>query len=728
MEKIGRKELIKKYIEFFKSRGHKEIPNSSLIPANDPTVLFTTAGMHPLVPYLLGQPHPLGKRLVNVQRCIRTQDIDEVGDTFHHTFFEMLGNWSLGDYFKNEAIKNTFEFHTKVLGIPKEKYAVTVFGGDKNSSKDEESEKIWLSLGVPKERIAFLKDNWWGPAGSTGPCGPDTEQFFWSDKKAKAPAKFNPQDKRWIEIGNDVLMQYVKDKRVILVDGMHCIYDKDFNINLELLKFLNDLNTHTILTVAGFREKGKELVKTSDPSKESNWEAFSLEEKGIKKDNPEFYKKLLEKFNLSPSEVIYFEHDKNAVKTAEKVGIMSKHYTGLDSIKKFIEDNLVTFIPAKQKNIDFGGGVERTVAALNGLEDNYLADMWKSTIEQIEKLSGKKYGKNPEETKAMRIIADHLKAAVFIIADGVKPSNTEQGYVLRRLIRRAIRYGKILGIKNFTSKVAEPVFKIYDDYGILKDKKQILKELDEEEEKFEKTLEEGLKILNQKVFEKSGNKDWVEKKKIIGTKAFLLYQSYGFPLELTQEIAKEKGYSVDVNAFNEELKKHQQLSRTAAEGRFKSGLADNSQQTTRLHTATHMLNAALKEVLKDKNIHQKGSNITPERLRFDFNFPRKLTDEELKAIEELINKKISAHLEVKREELSLKEALASGAEAEFGAKYPEKVSVYTIIDPSEKKGFFSREICTGPHVRNTSELGHFKIKKEESSSAGVRRIKAVVED
>ncbi len=594
---IGRKELIKKHIEFFKSRGHKEIPNSSLIPANDPTVLFTTAGMHPLVPYLLGQKHPLGKRLVNVQRCIRTGDIDEVGDTFHHTFFEMLGNWSLGDYFKEEAIKNTFEFQTKVLGIPKENYAVTVFGGNKNSPKDEESEKIWLSLGIPKDRIAFLQDNWWGPAGNTGPCGPDTEQFFWSDKKIKAPKVFDPKDERWIEIGNDVLMQYVKD------------------------------------------EKGN-------------------------------------------------------------------------------------YNPAKQKNIDFGGGVERTVASLNNLGDNYLAGMWKPIIERIEKMSGKKYGKNLEETKAMRIIADHIKAAVFIIADGVKPSNTEQGYVLRRLIRRAVKFGRInLHLEQsgfFIDEIAKPIFKIYDDYSELeREKEKILRTLLAEEDAFNKTLIKGMAILR---------KISADKKTLSGKEAFLLYQSYGFPVEITQEILKEKGIKVDESGFEKELKKHQELSRTAAEGKFKSGLADNSEQTTKLHTATHMLNAALKEILKNKEIHQKGSNITPERLRFDFNFPRKLTEEELKKIEDLINKKIKAGLEVKREEMNFKDAKASGAEAEFGAKYPEKVSVYTIRDPSEGKGFFSREICTGPHVHNTSELGHFKIKKEESSSSGVRRIKAVVED
>jgi len=590
---MDRKELIREYINFFKSKGHREIPNSSLIPLNDPTVLFTTAGMHPLVPYLLGQKHPLGKRLVNVQRCIRTQDIDEVGDTFHHTFFEMLGNWSLGDYFKEEAIKMTFEFHTKVLKIPTSKYAVSVFSGNKNSPKDEESEKIWLSLGIKKERIAFIDDNWWGPAGKTGPCGPDTEQFFWTGR-GRAPEKFNPNDKRWVEIGNDVLMQYVKD-------------------------------------------------------------------------------------------------DKGDYKSAE------------------------------QKNIDFGGGTERTVASLNGLDDNYLADMWKPIIERIEELSEKKYGKKEEENRAMRIIADHLKASAFIISDGIKPSNTEQGYVLRRLIRRAVRYGRILGIENFTSEVAEPVFEIYGDYeDLAKNKDEILKTLEEEESNFNKTLTKGLQIFHNIA---------KHKKDFAGKDAFLLYQSYGFPFEMTLETLKEYKIKFDEKnlkrAFEENLKRHQELSRTAAEGKFKSGLADNSEKTTRLHTATHMLNEALREVLKDNSIAQKGSNITPERLRFDFNFPRKLTPEEISKIEKLVNKKIKESLDVKREEMPLSKALKSGAQAEFGAKYPEIVSVYTILDKN-KRGFFSREICTGPHVENTKEIGKFKITKEESSSAGVRRIKAVV--
>lgn len=584
---MKRKELIKKYLDFFKSKGHKVIPSASLIPSNDPTVLFTTAGMHPLVPHLLGQKHPLGKRLVNVQKCIRTTDIDEVGDKVHHTFFEMLGNWSLGDYWKKDAINYTFEFQNKILKIPLEKYAISCFAGDKDAVRDNESAKIWLSLGVDKERIAFLpkKDNWWGPAGNTGPCGPDTEQFYWSGIK-KAPKKFDSKDKQWVEIGNDVLMQYVKN------------------------------------------EKGK-------------------------------------------------------------------------------------FHDAKQKNVDFGGGVERTVAVLNGLNDNYLADMWKPIIEKIEDLSKKTYNGNE---KTMRIIADHIKAAVFIISDGVIPGNVGRGYVLRRLIRRAIRYGRKLGLENFVEKISEPVFMIYDDYQDLeKNKIRIIRTLKQEEERFGQTLDIGLKQFNKLV---------KGKKKLSGSDAFLLYQSYGFPIEIIKDIAKEKGINVDVEGFEHALVRHQRLSRTAS-GTFKSGLADNSEKVKKLHTATHILNESLRKVLGE-NVLQKGSNITAERLRFDFNFPRKLTRDEIKKIEILVNEKIKTSLKVIREEMSLKKAIASGAQSEFGAKYPEIVSVYTIEDPSEKRGWFSKEICTGPHVSNTKEIGNFEITKEESSSAGIRRIKAVV--
>ncbi|HTZ41711.1 MAG TPA: alanine--tRNA ligase, partial [Candidatus Omnitrophota bacterium] len=503
---MNRKELIEKYLNFFKSKGHKKIPNASLIPKNDPTVLFTTAGMHPLVPYLLGQPHPLGKRLTGVQKCIRTTDIDEVGDETHHTFFEMLGNWSLGDYWKEDAIKFSLEFLTKILKIPSDKISVTCFGGDSDSPKDTESEKIWKTVGIKKIKFLGKDDNWWGPAGLTGPCGPDTEMFV-----------------NGVEIWNDVFMQYNKDT--------HGRYE-----------------------------------------------------------------------------------------------------------------------PLKQKNVDTGMGVERTLAILNGLKDNYEAEPWLPIIKEIEKISGRKYKGNE---KSMRIIADHVKASAFLIADGAVPSNREQGYVLRRLIRRAVRYGKELGMKNFIKSVAEPVFKIYDEYDELKlNKKKILEELEKEEEKFNQTLDNGILQFNKF----AGNKS------ISGKEAFLLYQSYGFPLELILDEAKKfKRLKVDQDGFELELKKHQELSRTASAGQFKSGLADHSEATVRLHTAAHLLLASLRKVLDDKNINQKGSNITPERLRLDFSFPRKLTDEEIKKVENLVNEKIREEIPVKREEMPLAEARKSGA-------------------------------------------------------------------
>lgn len=559
---MNRKELIKKYIDFFELKGHKKIPNASLIPENDPTVLFTTAGMHPLVPYLLGQPHPLGKRLCGVQKCIRTGDINEVGDTTHHTFFEMLGNWSLGDYFKDGAIKFSFEFLTKVLKIPKEKISVTCFEGDKEIPKDEESAKIWKSLEIKKIEFLPRENNWWGPAGKTGPCGPDTEMFV-----------------NGVEIWNDVFMEYNKNQ-----NGKY-----DF---------------------------------------------------------------------------------------------------------------------LKQKNVDTGMGVERTIAVLNGVNDNYLTDCFYPIIKKIEQLSGKKYSENK---KSMRIIADHIKASVFIISDGVVPGNKEQGYVLRRLIRRAVVYCREIGIEEEIKKIAESVFEIYDDYEILKkNKENVLNELENEEKKFRQTLNLGMKVLEKITH---------GKKEIDCKDAFLLYQSYGFPLEMIEEECQKRKIKFSKEKFEEECKIHQELSRTATKGKFKSGLADNSKQTTKLHTASHLLLAALRTVLKDESIVQKGSNITPERLRLDFNFPRKLTDEEIKKIEDLVDEEIKKSYEVKREEMSLEEARKNGARGNFDEKYGEKVSVYSI-------GNFSKEICAGPHVKNTKEIGKFKIIKEESCGAGVRRIKA----
>ena len=558
---MDRKQLIQKYLKFFESKGHKIIPNASLIPKDDPTVLFTTAGMHPLTPYLLGQKHPLGKRLVNVQKCIRTTDIDEVGNKTHHTFFEMLGNWGLGDYWKKEAIEYSFEFLTKVLKIPKEKITISCFKGDKDAPRDTESAEIWKSLGIKKIKFLGKKDNWWGPAEKTGPCGPCTEIFV--DE---------------IEIWNNVFMEYNKTK------------------------------------------KGR-------------------------------------------------------------------------------------YEPLKQKNIDTGMGVERTLAIINGLEDNYLTETFLPIIKKIEGLSGKKYKENE---KAMRIIADHIKASVFIVADSVSPSNTEHGYVLRRLIRRAVRYAKKLELKDSITQIAEPVFEIYDDYEELKNKKEILKIMKGEEAKFNKTLDKGLRVFN---------KITKNKKTLSGKDAFLLYQSYGFPIEITEELAREKKIKINKKEIEKELKIHQKLSRTSSRGVFGSGLADQSEKTIKLHTATHLLNEALRKIL-DKNIRQRGSNITSERLRFDFNFPRKLTEKEIKKIEELVNKKISQGLKVTSEEMPLKKAIEIRTQSEFNAKYPDMVRVYSI-------GNFSKEICTGPHVKNTNEIKKFKIKKEESSAAGIRRIKAV---
>ncbi len=586
----NRKTLIQAYLDFFTKKAHKLINNARLIPENDSTVLFTTAGMHPLVPYLLSQPHPQGKKLVSIQKCIRTQDIDEIGDSSHHTFFEMLGNWSLGDYWKKEAIEMSLEFLTKTLKIPNEKLAVSCFKGDKDAKKDEESSKVWESLGIKKERIAFLpkENNWWGPAGSIGPCGPDTEMFFWIGK-GKPSGNPGTNEKNWREIWNDVFMQYNKT------------------------------------------EQGK-------------------------------------------------------------------------------------FLPLKQKNVDTGMGVERTVAILNGFTDNYLTEIWQPIIKQIEKLSKKKYGKNQEETRAIRIIADHLKAATFILAEQIQPSNKEQGYVLRRLIRRAVRYGKFLMMQNnFTSQIAKIVISIYDDYPHLKKQENfILSEIEKEESRFRQSLQSGLNFFNKIIKEEKG-------KTISGKDAFLLYQSYGFPLELTLELAKEKKLKVDTKEYEKELLIHQEKSRTATQGKFKSGLADSSEQTTKLHTAAHLLNQALRTVLGKQDIFQKGSNITPERLRFDFNFDRKLTEQELREVENLVNSKIKAKLPIIRKEMSLVEAKKSGAQGVFEHKYGDKVFVYII-------GEFSKEICAGPHVSNTCQLGKFKIIKEESVAAGVRRIKAVLEN
>jgi alanyl-tRNA synthetase len=580
-------ELRKKFLDFFKEKGHTIIPGAPLIPENDPTVLFTTAGMHPLVPFLLGEKHPAGKRLANVQKCIRTGDIDEVGDDVHLTFFEMLGNWSLGDYFKKEAIEWSFEFLIKWLKIPLGKLAVSCFLGDKDAPKDTESAKIWQGLGISKERIVFLpkKDNWWGPAGKTGPCGPDTEMFFWAPSDAVVPKHFDSEDKRWVEIWNDVLMGYVKNEK-----------------------------------------------------------------------------------------------------------------------EEYLE--------APQKNVDTGMGLERVLAVLCGYNNVYDTDLFSLIIKKIEEITGKEY--KGENVKAFRIIADHLKAATFILAEGIEPSNIEQGYILRRLIRRAVRYAKQLGVKDiFSFKIAEAVIKIYKNAypELFKNKDFVYNQLIKEEERFEETLERGLREFKSQT---AGLKS----KTIPGKIVFDLYQSYGFPLELTKEMAKEERLLIDEAGFNKEFQKHQDISRVGAEQKFKGGLADHSETVTKYHTATHLLLAALRQALGD-HVFQKGSNITGERLRFDFSHSSKMTPEEIKKTEEIINKKIKEGLKIEQEEMSLEEAKKQGAMGVFGEKYGKKVKVYTISD-------FSKEICGGPHVNNTSELGRFKIIKEESSSSGVRRIKAIL--
>ena len=598
---ISSTQLKEMYFKFFQSMGHKLIPSASLIPENDPSVLFTTAGMHPLVPYLLGEAHPAGKRLCNVQKCIRTGDIDEVGDSWHLSFFEMLGNWSLGDYFKKEAIGFSFEFLTKELKISPERLSVTCFVGDKDAPKDEEASSAWEAQGIPKSRIHFLPkaDNWWGPAGESGPCGPDTEMFFHVKavlEKNTADFSKHCKDGYFCEIWNDVLMEYDKSK-----EG-----------------------------------KFKEL---------------------------------------------------------------------------------------KQKNIDTGMGVERTVAVLNGFDNAFECDSLKPIFDKVKALSNVGFNID-EHLRSARIITDHLRASVMILGDdkGITPSNVDQGYILRRFIRRAIRHARLLGIEGkFCKEIGEVVVKVMGaSYSeVKKNQERIFAELDKEEEKFSVALENGTKVIEKKLL----FLDKAPKKELNAKGAFDLFQSYGFPLEMTLEICREKGFGVDVKGFEELLKQHQELSRKGAEQKFKGGLADHSETTTKLHTATHLLNEALREIVS-KDIHQKGSNITPERLRFDFNAIEKLTDEQLKKVEDWVNDAINAEADVQMEILSVDEAKKAGAQGEFGEKYGDNVKVYTI---SKGKKIFSKEICGGPHVKNTRELGKFKILKQEAVAAGVRRIKAVVE-
>ena len=574
------------YINYFVSKAHKQIPSAPVVPENDASVLFNTAGMQPLIPYLMGNTHPYGTRLCDYQKCIRTNDLDEVGDTYHHTFFEMLGNWSLGDYFKKEAITYSFEFLTKVLNIPVERLGVTVFAGNDIIPFDEESKSIWLSLGIPEERItATSEDNFW-IAGETGPCGPDSEMFYWRSDD-EIPKSFDPEDKRWVEIWNDVFMQYEKK-----ADG--------------------------------------------------------------------------------------------------------------------------SVIELPKKNVDTGMGVERTTAILEGVNDNYASSIWSDVILKIEEISGKSY---KEDFLSMRIIADHIRTSVFILGDdaGVVPSNTDRGYILRRLIRRMIRHARKLNIdlnSNFEVVLAELIINKYSKYydELTKNKGHIIEELTKEKVKFSKTLEKGLRVFE---------KETTGLDKIDKDLAFKLYDTYGFPIELTTELADEKHMSVDTDGFKEKFKEHQEKSRTASKGMFKGGLAGDSETETRYHTATHLLNAALK-ITVSEDVHQKGSNINNERMRFDFSCDHKLTQEEIKNTEDLVNKWIKEDLPVSVKQMPKEEAVRIGAEHMFIERYPDIVTVYFIGD-------VSKEICMGPHVKSTSEIGTFKIVKEEASSAGVRRIKAVIE-
>ncbi len=649
-------DLRRMYLKFFSEKGHAVIPSASVIPENDPTVLFTTAGMHPLVPYLLGAKHPMGTRLTDVQKCIRTGDIDEVGDASHCTFFEMLGNWSLGDYFKKEAIHWSWEFLTSPewLGIDKDKLAFTVFEGNENAPRDEEAAGYWKECGVKDDHIFYLsaKHNWWGPAGTTGPCGPDTEMFIIRDQPPCGP-NCSPACScgRYLEIWNDVFMQYNKQ-----ADG--------------------------------------------------------------------------------------------------------------------------SFPPLEQKNVDTGMGLERTIGVLLGTKTVYETDLFSGIIAKIGELCGKTYQDNDEYTASFRIIADHLRTATIIIGDdrGVTPSNVDQGYVLRRLIRRAVRHGMKLGMpEGFTAEVAKVVIKQYEDvYPELKrNEAHVIEQFVLEEQRFQKTLKQGMKEFDKVLFniERMSNavkpvldeldkdsfadtcmkaakalpprpeyqtliallKDASDKPAIklaaekfleeLGTidsrSAFKLYDTYGFPIEITVELAAEKGLKVDEAGFAERFKQHQENSHAGAEQKFASGMADHQDETIKLHTATHLLHAALRKVLGDE-VAQKGSNITTERLRFDFSFGRKMTPEEIRQTEDLVNSYIAAAAPITCEEMTVPEAKAQGAIGLFESKYGERVRVYTMGD-------FSKEICSGPHAQNTSELKHFKILKEESSSAGVRRIKAVIE-
>jgi alanyl-tRNA synthetase len=586
-------ELRRIYIEFFRKKKHAVIGSASLVPENDPTVLFTTAGMHPLVPYLLGQPHPAGSRLVNCQKCVRTTDIDDVGDTTHLTFFEMLGNWSLGDYWKKDSITWSYEFLTSKewLGLNPDKLSVTVFAGDSDAERDDESAGLWQSVGIPRDRIYYLakEDNWWGPAGRTGPCGPCTEMFIEVDEIPKCGPECKPGCNcgHYVEVWNDVFMQYHK-----MEDGAY---------------------------------------------------------------------KLL-----------------------------------------------------KRKNVDTGMGVERTAAMLQKVPTVYDTEAFKPLITRIKQLS-KKTDITNADMILTRIIADHVRSAVMIMADDrrIAPSNVEQGYIVRRLLRKVIHCGDRLEMPHgFMNELAEIVINTFKDVydEVERNREFIMTNLKGEEVKFRRTLNKALHKF-EKILEDTGT--------ITGSDAFLLFTSYGLPLEMTKELAEERGITVDMNEFRKQFEEHREISRTATEGKFKGGLADHSEEITRLHTATHLLQAALRKVLGN-SVQQNGSNITKERLRFDFTFARKMTHEEVKEVEELVNEKIVEDLEVEHSFMPYDEAIAEGALAFFKENYGEVVSVYRVDD-------FSMELCGGPHVEHTGDLGKFRIIKQEKIGAGILRIKAILE-
>ena len=593
--KITSEFLREKYLGFFAERGHAVIQSASLIPENDPSVLFTTAGMHPLIPYLMGQSHPKGHRLTDVQKCVRTGDIEEVGDDSHLTFFEMLGNWSLGDYFNHQSIKWSYEFLTskKYLGLDPDRISVTVFAGDDDAPRDEDSAKVWEECGIPKERIYYLpkKHNWW-IAGTTGPCGPDTE-IFWDTGKPACSEHCDPSCDcgKYLEIWNNVFMQFNRQ-----ADG--------------------------------------------------------------------------------------------------------------------------TYLPLTQKNVDTGMGLERTVCVLNGFKSVYDIDLFQGAFAKIEELSGKKYNSDPKTMRAMRIIADHVRTSTFLLGDpvGVVPSNVDQGYVLRRLIRRAVRMANSLGMpKGSIAEIAKVYIDVYKDVypELTQNHDKIIDELNKEEDKFSKTLVAGEKEFTKVISHIQGNV-------VPGGTAFKLYDTFGFPIEMTEELAAENGYTVDVEGFKQKFAEHQAKSHAGSEQRFKGGMAEGGGiETTYLHTATHLLQAALRKVLGDE-VKQKGSNITPERLRFDFSFSRPMTAEEIAETQRLVNDAIQRDLPITCEEMPVEEARKTGAIGLFGDKYGEVVKVYTIGD-------FSKEICGGPHAEHTGQLGHFVIQKEQSSSSGVRRIKAILE-